>query len=154
MKIFVVLVFIFFNYSVEAKSNRLNDGHICQKKYVTVHGEYDITNQNIKITSHKSIEDLIILEAYGIDGLKVGDSTEVSLGNINAGESATYSLGMSFPENKRSFLILRINYQLEEKDIDELVTISVGELSQGQNSERGKNIKEINGAKLHLFQAK
>ena len=100
------------------------------------------------MTSHKDISDLIILDANGIDGLNVVNFNETSVGNISAGSSVDSQLNLNVPLGKKSYLVLRVNYQISGRDVDELVTIGIGSLSQDQKDKRRKNVVNKNGKNL------
>jgi len=127
--------------------------HICQKKNVTLHGEYNKVEDKVVLTVHKNISDVMILDAQGNDGASIGEFEELIVGDIKSGQSKMSSLNLYVPEGKRSFLTLRVNYKIGNRDVDEVVTISLGELNQEQKNEIKNNVANRNGKKLHLFKA-
>lgn len=155
MKTIALLLTIFvplFSFAEKFKVSKISK-HVCQKKYVTVHGEYSPSDQKVIISTHKNIKDLIIVDAHGLDGLTIVNFSEVSLGDVAAGSSVDSLMNLNIPGGKESILVLRVNYQLGGRDIDEIVTVGIGQLSQQQKNERKKNVVNKNGKKLHLFSA-
>ena len=94
-------------------------------------------DQRVILETHKNVQNLTILSASGINGAEVSEFSELSLGDISNGEMKEVSLNVSYPE-EQSFVILRVSYTIGGNDIDEILTISIGELSQGQKRKEKK----------------
>lgn len=146
------LILVSFLFVWSASLSLVSAGpHICQKKNVNIHGSFNMDDQRVILETHKNVQNVTILSASGINGAEVSEFSELSLGDISNGEMKEISLNVSYPE-EQSFVILRVNYIIGNNDIDEILTISIGELSQGQKEKRKKRIKTLsNGAKVHLF---
>lgn len=153
MKLFISLaiIFSFFNFSSakEVKSKKRffpqkYSNVVCKQKYIPMKIEQSLNSHllTVKFSAQRKIDQFIIQNVRGIEGVTVTKFQEQNRADIQSGEVLTSAVELS-DFNGLAYVVFDVAITLDGVVSGHSIPIAVGKLSAEQKAKRARNIKEI-----------
>jgi hypothetical protein len=152
MKVAIILLCLIMGFNAFSTVNRKKAGipkgfkhYICKQKNLPLEMNYRVTDKFVEIEIHfqKEIKQFMVQNVRGIDGVTVMNFQKLQAKDVISRQKEYMKVEYS-KEEGLGYVVVELGGQVKGLNKVQILSISVGELSQEQLNQRNENIIEIN----------